>query len=184
MFSRINPIGKLIAFILIILFIPLYLFAMIGILISMGRPIFYNKKRLGKDKKLFTCYKFRTMTIGKRVRNDSNPVGKEEDDIRITKFGKFLRSLSIDEIPQLFNILKGDMNIIGVRPCEEDEVEFLPEERFLHKPGLSGAVDRWRGIELSKEEVYNQEKEFSINYDFKAKCKALKSGFKAIWRNK
>ncbi|MCM3756317.1 sugar transferase [Sporosarcina aquimarina] len=104
--------------------------------------IFYNAPRLGKDGKVFKMYKFRSMKINAPdLRNDDGSTFNSEDDPRLTKIGKFIRKTSIDETPQLLNIIKGDMSIIGPRPD-------LPEHRKLYKdneeckleirPGITG----------------------------------------------
>ena len=105
----INIVAPLLSLLLIILFSPLFLFISILILIFDGNPIIYRSKRVGFIGKEFTLYKFRTMVNSNR---------KDKD--RITKLGTFLRRSSFDEIPQLFNILKGDMLFVGPRPMPID----------------------------------------------------------------
>ena len=104
--------------------------------IKLGSPILFRQKRPGKNEKVFTMYKFRTMT------DERDEFGNLlSDEVRLTGFGKFLRSASLDELPELFNIIKGDMSIVGPRPLL---VEYLPryndEQRRRHKvrPGLTG----------------------------------------------
>ncbi len=115
---------------------PFLLIFSILILIFLGHPIIFKQERPGKNEKIFTLYKFRTMTNKKDKNGNLLP-----DDQRLTKFGKFLRKLSIDEIPELFNILKGDMSFIGPRPLL---VGYLPyytkKEHHRHdvRPGLTG----------------------------------------------
>lgn len=114
------------------------LFALIALLVrvKLGSPVFFRQERPGKDEKIFLLYKFRTMTDGKDGHGRLLP-----DEVRLTPFGKFLRSTSLDELPELFNILKGDMSIIGPRPLL---VEYLPlynaaqRQRHNVRPGLSG----------------------------------------------
>ena len=89
-------------------------------------PVFYNSNRLGKDGKIFKMYKFRTMKNNSpEIRNEDGSTFNSEDDPRLTKFGRLLRKTSLDETPQLINIIKGDMSIIGPRPD-------LPEHRELY----------------------------------------------------
>ena len=117
----------------------------VGLLIyfSDKGPIFYNPKRIGQHGKPFTMFKFRTMIVNAHdIRLDSGwSTYIAEDDPRVTKIGRFLRKTSIDELPQLFNVLKGEMSIIGPRP---DPVDWLgnytkEEEIFLSvKPGITG----------------------------------------------
>jgi undecaprenyl phosphate N,N'-diacetylbacillosamine 1-phosphate transferase len=124
------------AFILIILFLPLYLIISLLILLKMGSPILFRQKRPGKDGKIFEIYKFRTMT------NETDEKGELlPDEERLACIGKFIRSTSLDELPQLFNVLRGDMSFVGPRPLL---VEYLPlynerqKKRHLVKPGITG----------------------------------------------
>lgn len=104
--------------------------------VKLGSPVFFKQARPGKDEKVFYLYKFRTMTDERDENGNLLP-----DDDRLTKFGRMLRSTSLDELPEIFNILKGDMSLIGPRPLL---VEYLPyyteEEKHRHdvRPGLSG----------------------------------------------
>ena len=119
-----------ISLILIIIFSPLLLLISILVFVTMKNPIFFVQKRTGLHKSQFSIYKFRTM-------NDT-----EEDELkRVTKLGNILRFLKLDELPQLFNILKGDMTLIGPRPLlpEYDDIYSNKQNiRFLVKPGITG----------------------------------------------
>ncbi len=105
-------------------------------------PIFYNAPRLGKDGKIFKMYKLRSMIINAPdVRNEDGSTFNSEDDPRLTRIGKFIRKTSLDETPQLINIIKGDMSIIGPRPdLPEHRQQYIGnEERKLEiKPGVTG----------------------------------------------
>lgn len=120
----------------IIVLSPLLLVLCIFVRIKLGSPIFFKQERPGKDEKIFTLCKFRTMTDARDEKGELLP-----DAVRLTKFGKFLRATSLDELPELFNILKGDMSVIGPRPLL---VSYLPyytdRERLRHsvRPGLTG----------------------------------------------
>lgn len=104
--------------------------------------IFYNSPRLGKDGKIFKMYKFRSMKMNAPdIRNEDGSTFNAEDDPRLTKIGKFIRKTSIDETPQLINIIKGDMSIIGPRPDLPEHMELYEgnEARKLEvKPGVTG----------------------------------------------
>ncbi|MCB7070227.1 sugar transferase [Caldibacillus sp. 210928-DFI.2.22] len=104
--------------------------------------IFYNAPRLGKDGKVFKMYKFRSMKMNAPdIRNEDGSTFNSEDDPRLTKIGKFIRKTSLDETPQLLNIIKGDMSIIGPRPDlpEHRELYVGNEERKLEiRPGITG----------------------------------------------
>lgn len=120
----------------IIILSPLLAVTAVLVKTKLGSPVLFRQERPGKDEKIFTLMKFRTMTDERDENGELLP-----DEIRLTKFGKFLRSTSIDELPELFNILKGDMSVIGPRPLL---VQYLPyytkEEKHRHdvRPGLTG----------------------------------------------
>lgn len=124
------------ALILIILTLPIMIWAYFAIKKHLGSPVIFTQSRPGKDEKIFQIYKFRSMS------NATDPNGNLlSDEIRLGNFGKKLRALSIDELPQLFNILKGDMSFIGPRPLL---IEYLPlyskEQKRRHnvRPGITG----------------------------------------------
>ena len=131
-----RPIDILCALAAIIVFSWLYIIVAILVRVKLGSPVLFTQDRPGKDEKIFKLYKFRTMTDARDEKGNLLP-----DDVRLTKFGKFLRSTSLDELPEAFNILKGDMSVIGPRPLL---VKYLPlyneEQRKRHdvRPGLSG----------------------------------------------
>ena len=122
----------------------LILFIVIGPIIFFQDkgPIFYNAPRLGKDGRVFLMYKFRSMKMNAPdVRNKDGSTFNSEDDFRLTKIGKFIRKTSIDETPQLLNVIKGDMSIIGPRPDLPEHRELYEgnEERKLEvRPGITG----------------------------------------------
>lgn len=107
-----------------------------------GLPVFYNANRIGRNGRIFKMYKFRTMKINSPdIRTKDGDTFNSEDDPRVTKIGKILRKSSIDEIPQVFNVIKGDMSIIGPRPDPPDWLERYTEEekKFLNsRPGITG----------------------------------------------
>ncbi len=120
----------------IVVFSWLYIIIAILVRIKLGSPIIFSQQRPGKGEKVFKLYKFRTMTDERDADGNLLP-----DDVRLTKFGKLLRSTSLDEIPEAFNILKGDMSVVGPRPqLVRDMVFMTPEQRTRHtvRPGLSG----------------------------------------------
>lgn len=115
-----------------------WLYAIVAILVrvKLGSPVIFCQERPGKDEKIFKLYKFRSMTDERDENGELLP-----DDVRLTRFGRFLRAASLDELPEAWNILKGDMSVIGPRPLL---VEYLPlyndEQHRRHevRPGLSG----------------------------------------------
>ena len=102
----------------IVILSPVILIVALLVKVKLGSPVLFKQERPGKNEKIFRMYKFRTMTDEKDEDGNLLP-----DDIRLTKFGKILRSTSLDELPELFNILKGDMSIVGPRPLL---VKYLP----------------------------------------------------------
>ena len=121
------------ALLLLVFFLPVFLFSMIFILLYMGRPILFLHQRSGLNKEPFYLFKFRTMRVD---------TGQGLTDLqRVTPLGLMLRKYSIDELPQLINVILGHMSIVGPRPLliEYDEVySDLQNERFLMKPGITG----------------------------------------------
>ena len=125
-----------VSFFLLLLLLPLLMLVTLMIRIKLGSPIFFKQARPGLNRNIFNIYKFRTMT------NECNKDGiLLSDEVRLTKFGKFLRSTSMDELPSLLNVLKGDMCIVGPRPLL---VQYLPlystqqARRHEVKPGITG----------------------------------------------
>ncbi len=126
----------------LILSSPVWLLSSIAIVLEDGFPIFYSQKRVGKNGKVFKVLKFRSMI--KDAEKHTGAVWASENDPRVTKVGRILRATAMDELPQLLNILKGDMSFVGPRPERPELVEkFLKEfpdfkKRFVVKPGLTG----------------------------------------------
>lgn len=171
----------------IIIFCWLYLLIAVLVRVNLGSPVIFKQVRPGRiDKKtnkerIFQLYKFRTMTEKKDKDGNYLP-----DDLRLTKFGRLLRSTSLDELPEVFNILRGDMSIIGPRPLL---IEYLPyyteKERHRHdvRPGLSGwaqingrnAIDSWeQRFEYDLEYVSNISFLFDLKIVFMTISKVVK----------
>jgi len=125
------------AWILLILTLPAFVIICLLILIDSGRPVFFNQVRVGKEGKLFTMYKFRTMYTWA----PKYALKPERDDERITRVGRFLRRTSLDELPQLWNIVKGNMSLVGPRPEQPflvEQYESWQRGRLSVLPGLTG----------------------------------------------
>ena len=159
----------------LIILSPLLLILAILVKIKLGSPIIFKQKRPGKDEKIFTLYKFRTMTDKKDEQGNLLP-----DDQRLTKFGKLLRSTSLDELPELINILKGDMAIVGPRPLL---VEYLPlyneEQKHRHdvRPGLTGLAQISGRNSISWEDKFKEDIEYISKITFIKDAKII---FKTI----
>ena len=127
---------------------PIFILTSLAILMEDGGPIFFTQERAGKDMKPFTIYKFRSMyknaeSMFERMQAQNEQTGhafKIKDDPRVTHVGKFIRKYSIDELPQLLNIIKGDMSIVGPRPIlysQMEECNAYEKQRLIVKPGLT-----------------------------------------------
>lgn len=124
-----------ISFILLIILSPIFILVSIAIFFNLGMPVLYKQKRPGLNEKIFTLYKFRTM------RNLSANANNENDILRISKLGSFLRKTSLDELPSLINVLKGEMSLVGPRPLLIEYLELYNDEqkkRHQVKPGITG----------------------------------------------
>jgi undecaprenyl phosphate N,N'-diacetylbacillosamine 1-phosphate transferase len=165
----------------IIMLSPVLLIVAVLVRFRLGSPVIFKQKRPGLNENIFTMYKFRTMT-DKRDENGE----LLSDDIRLTRFGQLLRSTSLDELPELFNILKGDMSIIGPRPLL---TQYLPlynnHQRRRHevRPGLSGLAQVSGRNTISWEEKFNLDVLYVDTITFSGDCKLIfKTFLKAFKR--
>lgn len=126
----------MISLVILLVLFPIMMTLWLLVYLNFGKPVLFTQLRPGKDEKVFRLYKFRTMTEHRDIDGELL-----EDINRITRFGKFLRKTSLDELPQLFNVIKGDLSLVGPRPLL---VEYLPlynetqSKRHLVKPGITG----------------------------------------------
>ena len=150
----------LIAITTTIILSPMFIAIWITIKLSSKGPVIFKQQRAGKNGKPFVFYKFRTMKPGI---DPFGPSPKSGQDPRLTKAGKFLREYSLDELPQLFNVLKGDMSIVGPRPLYISQIPEWNErqqKRLLVKPGLTGLAQIMGRGELTREEKLD----FDVKY--------------------
>lgn len=152
------------AFIGLVIVSPILLILAIAIKLDSKGPVVFKQQRIGKKGKVFNIYKFRSMCVG--AENTGSGVYSDKNDARVTKIGKLLRASSMDELPQLFNILKGDMSFIGPRPpltYHPWKIEEYSEEQlhmFDVRPGITG----WAQINGRKEVEWHKRIEFNVWY--------------------
>ena len=159
-------------------------FAVIVIAIRLGSKghAIFRQERAGKNGRPFAFYKFRTM------RADVDPFGpspKSSEDPRLTKIGKFLREYSLDELPQLFNILKGDMSIVGPRPLYLSQIaewNQRQKKRLLVKPGLTGLAQIQGRAELTREEKLELDVRYVETANLRLDCKIILATIARIFR--
>ncbi len=157
----------------IIFLLPVFAVIIIAIRISSKGPAIFKQERAGKDGKPFMFYKFRTM------RADVDPFGaspKSGDDPRLTRTGKLLREYSLDELPQLFNVLKGNMSIVGPRPLYVSQMAEWNErqkKRLLVKPGLTGLAQISGRGELTREEKLELDVKYVETTSFRTDIKII-----------
>lgn len=150
---------------------PVLLIVAILIRVKLGKPILFKQKRPGLNEKIFTLYKFRTMTDKRDENGNLLP-----DSERLTKFGKFLRSTSLDELPELFNILKGDMSFVGPRPLLVEYLQLYNQvQRRRHevRPGLTGLAQINGRNAISWEEKFKIDIQYVDNLTFLKDIKIL-----------
>ena len=161
----------ILSLIAIIILSPILLIVAILVRIKLGSPVIFKQKRPGLNEKIFTLYKFRTMTDAKDEQGNLL-----SDEIRLTKFGKLLRSTSLDELPELFNIFKGDMSIVGPRPqLVRDMVFMTNNQRKRHsvRQGLTGLAQVNGRNNITWEEKINYDLQYIDKITFINDCKII-----------
>ena len=166
-----RPIDIACALLALVVFWWLYAIVAILVRVKLGSPVIFKQARPGKNGKIFNLYKFRTMTDERDENGNLLP-----DDVRLTKFGKFLRKTSLDELPEAVNILKGDMSVVGPRPLL---VEYLPryneEQKHRHdvRPGLSGYAQVHGRNTVSWEDKFKMDVYYVNNITFLGDVKII-----------
>ena len=148
----------------IVVFSWLYIIVAVLVRVKLGSPVIFKQARPGKDGKIFNLYKFRTMTDEKDENGNLLP-----DDVRLTPFGRMLRKTSLDELPEAFNILMGDMSVVGPRPLLVEYLDYYTEEE-MHRhdvtPGLTGLAQINGRNAISWEEKFAWDLEYVKNVTF------------------
>lgn len=168
----------LLSFMAMIALSPVMLVTAVLVRVKLGSPVLFKQQRPGKNEKIFYMYKFRTMTDERDREGNLLP-----DEKRLTDFGKMLRSTSLDELPELFNIVKGDMSIVGPRPLL---VRYLPlyNERQRHRhdvrPGFTGLAQVNGRNSISWEEKFEWDVKYTENVTFLQDCKIILKTVKVV----
>lgn len=159
-----RPMDFILSLMAIIALSPVLIIVGVLVRFKLGSPVLFKQKRPGLNEKIFTMYKFRTMTDEKDENGELLP-----DSVRLTKFGRMLRSTSLDELPELFNILRGDMSIVGPRPLLIRYLELYNDHqkrRHEVRPGLSGYAQVNGRNAISWEDKFNLDVEYVDNVSF------------------
>lgn len=163
----------------IVVFSWLYIIVGVLVRIKLGSPVVFKQARPGKDGKIFNLYKFRTMTDEKDENGNLLP-----DDVRLTPFGRMLRKTSLDELPEAFNILKGDMSVVGPRPLLVEYLDYYTEEEMHRhdvRPGLTGLAQVNGRNAITWEEKFKYDLEYVNNVTFLGDVKIIfKTVLKAV----
>jgi lipopolysaccharide/colanic/teichoic acid biosynthesis glycosyltransferase len=173
-----RPMDFVLSLCAIIVLSPVLLIVAVLVRVKLGSPVIFKQQRPGLNEKIFTLYKFRTMTDQKDQNGELLP-----DEIRLTRFGALLRATSLDELPELLNILKGDMSIVGPRPLL---VQYLPlyndQQRRRHavRPGLSGLAQVNGRNAITWEDKFNKDIEYVDHISFIGDCKIIFQTIKKV----
>lgn len=173
-----RPMDFILALIALIVLFPVLIIIAILVKINLGSPVIFKQQRPGLNEKIFTLYKFRTMADIRDKNGKLLP-----DNQRLTRFGKFLRSTSLDELPELYNILKGDMSFVGPRPLL---VEYLPlynqlqRRRHEVRPGLTGLAQVNGRNAISWDQKFELDVEYVDNVSFIGDLKIIILTFKKV----
>jgi len=150
----------------------------VGIKLSSRGPVLFKQPRMGEEGRSFDCYKFRTMHVLERTSTDEKPIVTEKGDSRIFPFGQFLRKTNLDELPQLINVLKGEMSLVGPRPYTLKECAYWHQKfddhyfRYMLKPGITGfaQAEGYRGGTLD-DDLMRKRLDFDLIYVEKTSLK-------------
>lgn len=175
-----RPLDVLCGLAAILVFWWLYIIVAVLVRVKLGSPVLFTQERPGKDEKIFKLYKYRSMTDAKDVNGEYLP-----DDQRLTKFGQLLRTTSLDELPEVFNILRGDMSVIGPRPLL---VQYLSRynaeqhQRHQVRPGLSGYAQVHGRNSVSWEDKFAMDVYYVEHITFLGDLKIIVETVKAVLR--
>ncbi|HIT67881.1 MAG TPA: sugar transferase [Candidatus Merdisoma merdipullorum] len=166
-----RPLDLLCGLAAVIVFCWLYAIVAILVRIKLGKPVLFAQERPGKDEKIFKLYKFRTMTNARDKNGKLLP-----DEARLTKFGRLLRATSLDELPEAFNIIKGDMSIVGPRPLLVKYIPWYTEEqrkRHIVRPGLTGFAQAHGRNHVNWDDRFQMDVKYTENITFLGDVKII-----------
>ena len=167
-----RPLDLLCGLAAVIVFAWLYLLVAVLVRIKLGSPVLFTQERPGRDETIFKLYKFRSMTDARDENGELLP-----DEVRLTKFGRMLRATSLDELPEAFNIIKGDMSVIGPRPLLVKYLpRYSPEQHRRHEvcPGLSGYAQVHGRNAVSWQEKFRMDVEYVDHITFLGDLKIIR----------
>ena len=176
-----RPLDAFLATGALIVFSPILLVTAILVRVKLGSPVLFCQERPGKDEKIFKLYKFRTMTDERDENGELLP-----DEVRLTKFGKFLRSASLDELPELLNIIKGDMSVVGPRPLLVRYIDRYNEEQHHRhdvRPGLSGYAQAHGRNAVSWEDKFAMDVWYTRHVSFVTDVKIIRDTIMAVLKH-
>ncbi|MGB4590045.1 MAG: sugar transferase [Clostridiaceae bacterium] len=176
-----RAIDIIVPLLVLILLIPVLIIIAVMVRVNLGKPVIFKHKRPGLNGEIFTLYKFRSMSDERDENGNLLP-----DEVRLTKFGRILRSSSLDELPELFNILKGDMSIVGPRPLEAYFLPFYNEkERHRHdvRPGLTGLAQVNGRNDLPWEKRFEYDLQYISNITFLKDIKIIFQTVKKVLKS-
>lgn len=173
-----RPMDVILSLIAITLLSPVFILVAILIRIKLGSPVLFKQQRPGLNEKIFKMYKFRTMTDARDEKGELLP-----DNVRLTRFGRLLRSSSVDELPELFNILKGDMSLVGPRPLL---IQYLllysdyQKRRHEVRPGLTGLAQVQGRNDITWEQKFNFDVQYAESISFRKDMKVILMTIKTV----
>lgn len=190
-----NFFKRLLDIIISLIFLPFILIVIIVIApiiyFTDPGPIFYNAPRKGRFCKQFKMFKFRSMYVNSPdLRNTDGSTFNSDNDPRVTKLGRIMRNFSIDELPQLLNVLKGDMSFVGPRPnlnsydLDYSELPKVLQKRYSIRPGITGYAQAYYRNSISKDEKYKLDAWYADNISFLLDLKILAQTFLSVIRHK
>lgn len=169
-----RPLDLLCGVLAVVVFCWLYAIVTLLVRIKLGSPVLFTQDRPGKDEKIFKLYKFRTMTDQRDADGNLLP-----DEVRLTKFGKLLRKTSLDELPEAFNIIKGDMSVVGPRPFLVRDCVFLTDKQHCRhdvRPGLTGLA------QVNGRNSITWEQKFEYDLQYIDQCITFKGDLMIIFK--